>query len=73
MATRRKAEQVAIKLKEMKLADAAELVRQGGLYYYVFPCEHWRCLRTNNPLDRILVRYDDESGQWEPSRMGSPR
>jgi len=24
------------------------------LYYYAFPREHWRSLRTNNPLDRIL-------------------
>ena len=57
VAARQKAEQVAIKLKEMKLADAAELVRQGieeTLYYYLFPREHWRSLRTNNPLERIL-------------------
>jgi Transposase, Mutator family len=24
------------------------------LYYYTFPHEHWRCLRTNNPLERRL-------------------
>src|SRR5437660_961892 len=24
------------------------------LYYYAFPREHWRCLRTNNPLERLL-------------------
>src|ERR1700734_1402440 len=57
VAARQKAEQVVTKLKEMKLADAAELVRQGieeTLYYYLFPREHWRCLRTNNPLERIL-------------------
>jgi hypothetical protein len=24
------------------------------LYYYVFPREHWRSLRTNNPLARLL-------------------
>jgi len=23
-------------------------------YYYAFPREHWRCLRTNNPLERLL-------------------
>jgi transposase-like protein len=41
----------------MKLADAAALVVAGieeTLYYYAFPREHWRCLRTNNPLERIL-------------------
>ena len=56
-AARQKAEQVAAKLKEMKLADAAALVLAGieeTLYYYVFPREHWRCLQTNNPLERLL-------------------
>jgi len=56
-AARQKAEQVAAKLKEMKLADAAALVLAGieeTLFYYAFPSEHWRCLRTNNPLERIL-------------------
>jgi putative transposase len=56
-AARQKAEQVAAKLNEMKLADAAEQVRTGieeTLYYYSFPREHWRCLRTNNPLERLL-------------------
>jgi len=48
---------VAVKLKEMKLADAAALVLAGideTLYYYTFPREHWRSLRTNNPLERLL-------------------
>src|ERR1700722_14140019 len=56
-AARQKAEQVAVKLKEMKLANAADLVRAGieeTLFYYAFPREHWRSLRTNNPLERIL-------------------
>ena len=50
-------EQVAVKLKEMKLADAAAIVVAGieeTLYYYTFPREHWRSLRTNNPLERLL-------------------
>ncbi len=41
----------------MKLADAAALVLAGieaTLYCYAFPREHWRCLRTNNPLERLL-------------------
>jgi putative transposase len=32
-------------------------VRRGGeetLAYYAFPEEHWRRIRTNNPLERIL-------------------
>jgi transposase-like protein len=56
-AARQKAEQVAAKLKEMKLANAAALVMSGieeTLYYYAFPSEHWRSLRTNNPLERLL-------------------
>jgi putative transposase len=24
------------------------------LFYYLFPREHWRSLRTNNPLERFL-------------------
>ena len=56
-AARQKAEQVAAKLREKKLADAAEPMRRGieeTLFYYAFLREHWRCLRTNNPLERIL-------------------
>jgi Transposase, Mutator family len=36
---------------------AAELVESGieeTLAYYTFPEEHWRRIRTNNPLERIL-------------------
>jgi putative transposase len=54
---RAKAEQVAIKLEQMKLAKAAEIVRNGieeTLSFYHFPSEHWRCLRTNNPLERLM-------------------
>jgi putative transposase len=56
-AARQKAEQIAVKLKGMKLADAAALIATGieeTLYYYAFPREDWRCLRTNNPLERLL-------------------
>ena len=38
-------------------ADAAALVVAGieeTLFYYAFPREHWRSLRTNNPLERLL-------------------
>jgi len=52
-----KAKLVSKKLKEMKLKDAAERVEQGieeTTRYYFFPREHWRSLRTNNPLERIL-------------------
>ncbi len=51
-----KAQQVVIKLREMRLGKAAEIVEQGiaeTLSYMSFPREHWRCLRTNNPLERL--------------------
>lgn len=53
----KKIETVADKLDEMKLRKAAEMVRQGAcetLSYYHFPREHWRQIRTNNPLERIM-------------------
>jgi putative transposase len=40
-----------------KVKEVAALVVAGieeTLYYYAFPREHWRCLRTNNPLERLL-------------------
>jgi putative transposase len=56
VAAEEKAGQVAKKLQEMKLRDAAATVAQGigeTLAYMAFPREHWRSLRTNNPLERI--------------------
>ncbi len=52
-----KAIAVVAKLKEMKLASAAEVVQQGyteTLSYYDYPDQHRRQLRTNNPLERIM-------------------
>jgi len=52
-----KAQAVLVKLQEMRLEKAATIVRDGHLEtlsYYGFPSEHWRSLRTNNPLERIL-------------------
>jgi len=54
---RAKARTVVKKLTQMKLKKAAELVEQGvdeTLSYYGFPAEHWRHIKTNNPLERIL-------------------
>jgi transposase-like protein len=51
-----KAPAVVAKLREMKLPKAAQMVEEGTietLSYYAFPREHWRCLRTNNPLERL--------------------
>lgn len=55
-AAKKKAEDVVVKLRDMKLAKAAEIVEKGApetLSYYHFPPEHRRSLRTNNPLERI--------------------
>ena len=56
-AAREKAWQVVAKLREQRLAKAAGLVESGieeTFAYYRFPEEHWRRIRTNNPLERIL-------------------
>ena len=56
-AARRKAKDVAEKLEAMKLGNAAQIVREGveeTLCYMAFPTEHWRQIRTNNPLERIM-------------------
>jgi len=52
-----KAEAVIEKLTAMKLKEAAGKVRDGieeTLTYYSFPASHWRRIRTNNPLERIM-------------------
>ena len=52
-----KAEAVVAKLESMRLGSAASTVREGyeeTLRYMFFPREHWRSLRTNNPLERIM-------------------
>lgn len=55
-AARRKSLEVQEKLKSMHLDKAARIVENGAeetLNYYAFPSTHWRCIRTNNPLERI--------------------
>ena len=55
-AARKKAEDVRVKLKAMKLDKAAKIVGDGyeeTISFYEFPSHHWRCIRTNNPLERI--------------------
>jgi transposase-like protein len=52
-----KAELVIKKLEKMKLGQAARKVRESmeeTLAYYDFPHAHWRRIRTNNPLERIM-------------------
>jgi putative transposase len=52
-----KASAVADKLEGQRLGQAAALVRAGiaeTLSYMAYPREHWRSLRTNNPLERVM-------------------
>jgi len=56
-AARDKAQQVAAKLEAMKLGTAAQIVRDSieqTLTYYRYPDAHWRRIRTNNPMERLI-------------------
>ena len=57
LAAQEKTGQVVTKLREMKLPMAADHVEQNApetFSYFAFPAEHWRNLRTNNPLERVI-------------------
>jgi transposase-like protein len=54
---REKAKAVAVKLREMRLSQAAEKMEAGieeTLVYMQFPREHWMRIRTNNGLERLM-------------------
>ena len=56
-AARGKALAVLAKLREMILGKPAEALENGveeTLRYMSFLTEHWRILRTNNPLERVI-------------------
>ena len=56
-AAKQKARLVVEKLWAMKLAKAGEIVQNcidETLNYYSLSPEHWRCLRMNNPLERLI-------------------
>jgi transposase-like protein len=53
----KKAESVIKKLSGMKLKKASGMVKESiheTLEYMYFPERHWRRIRTNNPLERIM-------------------
>ena len=53
-----KAEAVAADLESMKLKEAAKVVRGGyaeTLAYCEMPREHWRRIRTNNAIERLIA------------------
>jgi transposase-like protein len=48
---------VIAKLRAMRLTKPAELVEAKAhetLTYFAFPSNHWRQIKTNNPLERII-------------------
>ena len=52
-----KAEAVVAELRAMRLNKAADPVEEKireTLGYYSFPDSHWRKIRTNNPLERLM-------------------
>jgi putative transposase len=52
-----KVREVIAKLRAMRLPKAAELVEakmHETLTYFAFPSNHWRQVKTNNPLERII-------------------
>jgi len=54
---RKKAKSVVEKLRAMKLGKAADIVESGieeTITYMSYPQTHWRKIRTNNPLERIM-------------------
>ncbi len=56
-AAQAKAAEVVSRLQDMKLRSAAQFVDHNveqTLIYYAFPSTHWRQIRTNNPLERII-------------------
>jgi putative transposase len=56
-AAQEKAEAVIADLRARRLTRAAELIEESigeTLTYYGFPDSHWRKIRTNNPLERIM-------------------
>src|SRR6056297_3236222 len=56
-AAEKKARDVVVALKAMKLGKASQLVDAyigETLTYYAFPSEYWIKLKTNNPMERLL-------------------
>ncbi len=57
LAAQEKAEAVIAELRRQRLPRAAELIEESideTLTYYAFSDGHWRKIRTNNPLERIM-------------------
>ena len=69
-----KAESVAAELESMRLKEAAKVVREGfaeTLAYCEMPRGHWRCIRTNNAIERLNreIRRVPASSALSPSAL----
>jgi putative transposase len=67
-----KAAAVAAELERMKLSKLAEWMTTSvaeTLGYLAFPSEHWRRIRTNNPLERIMREIRRRTRVVGASRM----
>lgn len=56
-AAKEKIAAISEKMRKMKLPKAATFVEESThetLAYMHFPSEHWRRIRTNNPIERIM-------------------
>ncbi len=56
-AAQAKADAIIEKLTALRLKEAAAKIRESigeTLTFYRFPAPHWRRIRTNNPLERIM-------------------
>jgi putative transposase len=52
-----KSKLVVAKLHAMKLSKSAKIFEEGvseTLTYMKYPREHWKSIRTNNPMERIM-------------------
>lgn len=71
-AAREKGAAVVNRLRELKLAKAAELLEAGleeTLLYIKYPHEPWRNLRTNHPMERLIKEIRRRTRAAEPSPM----
>jgi transposase-like protein len=53
----KKARRVVEELKKRRFRDAAKTIESGideTFSFYSYPSEHWRRIRTNNPLERLM-------------------
>jgi putative transposase len=71
----KKALEVIARLREMRLARAAEIAERGveeTLAYYAFPEEHWRASAPTIPWSASCARSDGALASSEPFLTANP-